>query len=193
MALFITAVYVAIVVGVGALRREPGEPRPVGGGRRDRGARVPAGPAPRAAVRRPPRLRAAGDALRGALRVLRAARERVRERRAAAADGPRAGRGHGRVARRTCGSMSGEELRAEAVWPQDAERPEPLVASENAEGSISPSSMLEPVRHQEELLGCAVDHEEAGGVDHPHRGEARARPGRPGGTGDAERRPHASN
>jgi signal transduction histidine kinase len=48
----------------------------------------------------------------------------------------------------------GDELRAEAVWPQDAERPAPLVASANAEGSISSSSMLEPVRHQDEFLGA---------------------------------------
>jgi signal transduction histidine kinase len=48
----------------------------------------------------------------------------------------------------------GEELRAEAVWPQEAERPEPLAASANTEGSLSPSSMREPVRHQGELLGA---------------------------------------
>ena len=48
----------------------------------------------------------------------------------------------------------GDELRAEAVWPPDADRPEPLVASENAEGTLTPSSMREPVRHQGELLGA---------------------------------------
>ncbi len=48
----------------------------------------------------------------------------------------------------------GEELRAEAVWPQDADRPEPIVASANTEGTLSSSSMREPVRHRGELLGA---------------------------------------
>jgi len=48
----------------------------------------------------------------------------------------------------------GDELRAEAVWPPDADRPEPLIASANNEGTLSSSSMREPVRHQGELLGA---------------------------------------
>jgi signal transduction histidine kinase len=48
----------------------------------------------------------------------------------------------------------GDELRAEGVWPQDADRPAPLVAAANTEGSLSPLSMREPVRHQGELLGA---------------------------------------
>ena len=48
----------------------------------------------------------------------------------------------------------GDELRAEAVWPQDSDRPEPLAASANAEGTLSPSAMREPVRHLGELLGA---------------------------------------
>jgi signal transduction histidine kinase len=48
----------------------------------------------------------------------------------------------------------GDELRPEAVWPHDADRPEPLPASANAEGFLSSSSMREPVRHQSELLGA---------------------------------------
>jgi len=48
----------------------------------------------------------------------------------------------------------GEELRAEAVWPPDADRPEPLAASANTEGTLSSSSMREPVRHRGELLGA---------------------------------------
>jgi signal transduction histidine kinase len=48
----------------------------------------------------------------------------------------------------------GDELRAEAVWPQDADRPEPLAASANTEGTLSSSSMREPVRHRGELLGA---------------------------------------
>ena len=48
----------------------------------------------------------------------------------------------------------GDELRGEAVWPQDGEQPSPLVASENSKGFLSPTSMLEPVRHRGELLGA---------------------------------------
>ena len=48
----------------------------------------------------------------------------------------------------------GDELRAEAVWPPDAERPEPLDADANTEGSLSSSSMREPVRHLGEPLGA---------------------------------------
>jgi len=48
----------------------------------------------------------------------------------------------------------GAELRAEAVWPQDADRPAPLDVDANSEGFISPTSMREPVRHRGELLGA---------------------------------------
>jgi signal transduction histidine kinase len=48
----------------------------------------------------------------------------------------------------------GDELRAEAVWPQDSDRPGPLAASANSEGTLSPSAMREPVRHRGELLGA---------------------------------------
>ena len=48
----------------------------------------------------------------------------------------------------------GDELRAEAVWPEDEERPAPLGAAAHAEGSVSSTSMLEPVRHQGEVLGA---------------------------------------
>jgi signal transduction histidine kinase len=48
----------------------------------------------------------------------------------------------------------GDELRAEAIRPPDAERPAPLVAAENEEGSLSSSSMLEPIRHQGAFLGA---------------------------------------
>lgn len=40
------------------------------------------------------------------------------------------------------------------MWPQDADRSAPLVASANAEGTLTPSSMREPVRHLGELLGA---------------------------------------
>ena len=80
MALFITAVYVAIVVGVGALVGS--QASPVLSAVAAASVALAFQPARRRAqrVRRPPRLRAAGNALRGALRVLRASRERLRER-----------------------------------------------------------------------------------------------------------------
>jgi signal transduction histidine kinase len=48
----------------------------------------------------------------------------------------------------------GDELRPEAVWPRDADRPGPLVASANAKGTLSSSAMREPVRQRGELLGA---------------------------------------
>jgi signal transduction histidine kinase len=48
----------------------------------------------------------------------------------------------------------GDELRAEAWWPLDAGTPEPIDAAAAAEGSATPTSMIEPVAHQGELLGA---------------------------------------
>ena len=48
----------------------------------------------------------------------------------------------------------GEQLRAEAWWPQDAGQPEPLDASTHEEGSATQTEMFEPVRHQGEFLGA---------------------------------------
>ncbi|MEO8477203.1 MAG: sensor histidine kinase [Actinomycetota bacterium] len=48
----------------------------------------------------------------------------------------------------------GDRLRAEAVWPEDGERPAPIVASTAGDGSVSSTAMFEPVRHQGELLGA---------------------------------------
>ncbi|MBA3691402.1 MAG: hypothetical protein H0W82_08335, partial [Actinobacteria bacterium] len=47
-----------------------------------------------------------------------------------------------------------DQLRAEAWWPQDAGRAEPLDAAAHEQGSVTPTSMIEPVRHQGELLGA---------------------------------------
>ncbi len=84
----------------------------------------------------------------------------------------------------------GDELRAEAVWPQDADgaratrrrREHGRFALVVGDAGARPTPRRAP--------GCAVDHEEAGGVDHRDRGEARPRPGRSGGTRDAQRRAH---
>ena len=63
MAIFITLVYVGIVVGVGALVGSQASPVLSAAAAADRRARVPAGAPARPAVRRPARLREAGDAL----------------------------------------------------------------------------------------------------------------------------------
>jgi signal transduction histidine kinase len=47
----------------------------------------------------------------------------------------------------------GDELRPEATWPAGAEPLAPRDASSLAE-EVTPSSMLEPIRHQGELLGA---------------------------------------
>ncbi|MGZ8603957.1 MAG: histidine kinase, partial [Actinomycetota bacterium] len=48
----------------------------------------------------------------------------------------------------------GDRLRSEAAWPPDAPRPGPLDAAETADGSASTTTMREPVRHRNELLGA---------------------------------------
>jgi signal transduction histidine kinase len=47
----------------------------------------------------------------------------------------------------------GDHLRPEATWPEDAEPAAPIPVAA-ADGSASPSSILEPVRHHGELLGA---------------------------------------
>ena len=48
----------------------------------------------------------------------------------------------------------GEELRAEATWPEDAEAPPPRAMSSSQEHVATASSFFEPVRHRDELLGA---------------------------------------
>ena len=74
LAVFITLVYVAIVVGVGRCRRLEREPGPLGDRGGDRGACLPARPALGTAPGQPARLRPAGNTVRGPLRVLEPAR-----------------------------------------------------------------------------------------------------------------------
>ena len=59
----------------------------------------------------------------------------------------------------------GEQLRAEAWWPQDAGRPEPLDAAAHEEGSATQTEMLEPVRHRGEVLGASVTKKPGDTVD----------------------------
>jgi signal transduction histidine kinase len=47
----------------------------------------------------------------------------------------------------------GDELRAEATWPQSVDAAAPIAATD-ADATLSPTSMREPVRHQGELLGA---------------------------------------
>ena len=153
MAIFITVVYVAIVVGVGALVGSQASP-----------VLSAAAAAVVALVFQPARRRAqrVADRLVYGRRatpyeVLSQISERLGSAYAndellhrmarALAEGTGAARADVWV-------RVGDELRAEAVWPQDAERLSPLVASDNTEGSQSAWSMLEPVRHQDEVLGA---------------------------------------
>ncbi len=48
---------------------------------------------------------------------------------------------------------TGDAYRSDASWPADAE-PAAAITSTEAEGSVTPSSMIEPVRHRGELLGA---------------------------------------
>lgn len=48
----------------------------------------------------------------------------------------------------------GDQLVPEATWPHDAEALPPTVADESDEGDVSPLEMREPIRHQGELLGA---------------------------------------
>jgi signal transduction histidine kinase len=48
----------------------------------------------------------------------------------------------------------GDELVPEATWPHDAEALRPIAAEDTDAGEMSPSQMREPIRHQGELLGA---------------------------------------
>ena len=133
-------------------RRESIDPGPFRRRRRGRRPGVPAGAETCSALRRPPGLREASDALRGALAVLRPALERVRERGAVAEDGPGAGRGHGCVPRRRVGprrrrAPSGGRGRMTPIDPN-------LSSPRRTPKEPTPSTMREPVRHRGELLGA---------------------------------------
>ena len=94
LAVFITAVYVGIAVGIGTLVGSGGKPNLALSilATAIVAHRLPAGARTRAEGREPARVRKARDTLRGAERVLRSRRGDVRRRRRAAAHGPRARR-----------------------------------------------------------------------------------------------------
>jgi signal transduction histidine kinase len=153
MAIFITVVYVAIVVGVGALVGS--QARPVLSAAAAAIVALAFQPVRRRAQRFADRLVYGKRAT--PYEVLSEFSERLGNAYANEELLPRMARalaeGTG-AARADVWVHIGDELRAEAVWPPDADRPEPLDADANTEGSLSSSSMREPVRHLGELLGA---------------------------------------
>jgi GAF domain-containing protein len=151
LAVFITGVYVAIVVGVGALVGSQASP-----------VLSAAAAAVVALVFQPARRRAQRFADRlvygkratpyevlsefsDRLGFAYAADELLPRMARALADGTGAARGDVWV-------RIGDDLRSEATWPEGEERTSPIPVAANTEGSVTASSMLEPVRHQGELL-----------------------------------------
>ena len=152
LAVFISAVYVAIVVGVGALVGGQGDPV------------LSAGAAALVALAfQPVRRRAqrVADRLVYGRRatpyeVLSEFSQRLGAAYANEDLLPRMVRvlGEGTsAARADVWVRVGDELRPEATWPAGAEPLAPRDASSLAE-EVTPSSMLEPIRHQGELLGA---------------------------------------
>ena len=153
MAIFITVVYVAIVVGVGALVGSQGSP--VLSAAAAATVALAFQPARRRAQRLADRLVYGQRAT--PYEVLSEFSERIGHSYATDELLPRMaqalaeGTGASRV---DVWARIGDELRAEAAWPPEADRPAPLIAAENAEGFLTPTSMLEPIRHQEAFLGA---------------------------------------
>ncbi len=152
LAVFITVVYVAIIAGVGAI--VGGQTSPVLSAAAAAVVALAFQPARRRAQRFADRLVYGKRAT--PYEVLSAFSERVGRTYANEDLLPRMARalGEGTVAARAdVWVRVGEELRSEAQWPEDAppatSRP---VAS--AEPVASPSSVFEPVRHRDELLGA---------------------------------------
>ena len=152
LAVFITAVYVAIVVGVGALVGS--QASPVLSAVAAAVVALAFQPARRRAQRFADRLVYGKRAT--PYEVLSAFSERVGQTYANEDLLPRMARalGEGTVAARAdVWVRVGEELRSEAQWPEDAP-PATARSVASAEPVASPSSVFEPVRHQDELLGA---------------------------------------
>jgi signal transduction histidine kinase len=153
MAIFITAVYVAIVVGVGALVGS--QASPVLSAAAAGVVALAFQPARRRAQRLADRLVYGQRAT--PYEVLSEFSERIGHSYANDELPPRMARalGEGTAAARVdLWVRIGDELRGDAVWPPDSGSPAPLIAAEHAEGSVTATSMLEPIRHQGELLGA---------------------------------------
>ncbi|HUF58234.1 MAG TPA: histidine kinase [Actinomycetota bacterium] len=153
LAVFITVVYVAIVVGVGALVGSQASP-----------VLSAAAAATVALAFQPLRRRAQrlADRLVYGKRatpyeVLSEFSERVGQTYANEELLPRMARALGEgtgAARADVWVRVGEELRSEATWPEDAEVPPPRAMSSSEERVATASSFFEPVRHRDELLGA---------------------------------------
>jgi signal transduction histidine kinase len=152
LAVFITIVYVAIVVGVGTL--VGGRASPVLSATAAAIVALAFQPLRRRAQRVADRLVYGKRAT--PYEVLSAFSERVGQTYANEDLLPRMARalGEGTVAARAdVWVRVGEELRPEATWPEDAEPLPARLVSAAEEGTVTASSMFQPVRHDGELLG----------------------------------------
>ncbi len=161
LAVFITVVYVAIVVGVGALVGSQASP-----------VLSAAAAATVALAFQPLRRRAQrlADRLVYGKRatpyeVLSEFSERVGQTYANEELLPRMARALGEgtgAARADVWVRLGEELRPEATWPEEAGVPPPRSTSSSEERVASASTFFEPVRHRDELLGALSIEKRAG-------------------------------
>ena len=161
LAVFITVVYVAIVVGVGALVGSQASP-----------VLSAAAAATVALAFQPLRRRAQrlADRLVYGKRatpyeVLSEFSERVGQTYANEELLPRMARALGEgtgAARADVWVRLGEELRPEATWPEEAGAPPPRATSSSEERVASASTFFEPVRHRDELLGALSIEKRAG-------------------------------
>jgi signal transduction histidine kinase len=154
LAVFITLVYVGIVVGVGALVGS--QANPILSAAAAAVVALAFQPARRRAQRLADRLVYGKRAT--PYEVLSEFSERLGNTYANEELLPRMARALGEgtgAARADVWVRVGDELRSEARWPEDADSLSPRNASAEEEGSaVTDSSMFEPVRHHGELLGA---------------------------------------
>ena len=161
LAVFITIVYIAMVVGVGALVGSRSDP-----------VLSAAAAAVVALAFQPVRRRAQRFADRlvygkraTPYEVLSEFSERVGQTYANEELLPRMARALGEgtgAARADVWVRVGEELRPEATWPEEAEAPPPRAMSSSEERVATTSTFFEPVRHRDELLGALSIEKRAG-------------------------------
>ena len=187
LAVFITLVYVAIVVGVGALVGSQASPVLSAAAAATVAPRVPAAPAASATIGRPARLREARDAVRGAVGVLRAGRADLRERGAAPEDGARAGGGHRGGESRCVGARRGGAPSRRRRGPRTPRRRRRERCPRRRNASRRPPP-LRAGPSSGRAARRALDREAPGRVSDGDRGEARPRPGGAGRARDAQRR-----
>ncbi|MDP9241830.1 MAG: histidine kinase, partial [Actinomycetota bacterium] len=152
LGLFITAVYVAVVVGIGTLVGNGASP--VLSAAAAAIVAIAFGPARRRAQHLADRLVYGERAT--PYEVLSQFSERLGNAYASDELLPRmaAALAHGTgAARADVWVRVGSVLQPEAAWPHDAEPPPPLTVAD-VEEAVTSASILEPVRHQDELLGA---------------------------------------